>query len=122
MTMPDERMRALRWAHELLRELPSDPELPEALSAQGKILASSFPSQDDLAQLLITFDSARAACYANAIESVGELFQMIQAAPGASQQTRRALLYTLRHYPLGHHACSALRLGGEALDQWIDLE
>jgi hypothetical protein len=48
MTLPDERMRALRWGHEVLAEMLLDLTLPPASRAQALRLAQEHPSPQEL--------------------------------------------------------------------------
>jgi hypothetical protein len=51
MTMPDERIRALRFAKELLESLLSSeewPELPNELRRQAQVTLRHYPTANDL--------------------------------------------------------------------------
>lgn len=49
MTMPSERIRALRWAGEFLLEAVDVPGLPQDLKRQIKAILRHYPSASDIA-------------------------------------------------------------------------
>ena len=50
MTMPDERICALRWAGEFLVEVMLSDECPPALRKEAKAILRHYPSALDIAQ------------------------------------------------------------------------
>lgn len=52
MTMPHERMRAIRWGCELLGVLEADIELLEAHREAARRIVASYPSPNDFSELL----------------------------------------------------------------------
>ena len=50
MTMPDERMRAVRWGAELLKQIASDTSLPDAMITTAKRIALSYPTPQALGE------------------------------------------------------------------------
>lgn len=120
MTMPNERFRSLRWAHELLAEIDSDPEVSEDLRARARSLAVNFPTPDALLWLISSDAKRLPRPFAEAIELAHDLFLDIQLGARGSSATRKSVLYTLRHYPPVGTA-AGLAKGGFALgiESWV---
>ena len=101
MTMPDERSRAIRWGQELLGQISEDATLPESLTKAARRIASTYPSSQDLeVRLRIGAEGLPPGWAATLLDAV-ELFEKLQVEGLGSNQTRRGLMYTLRHFPDG---------------------
>lgn len=100
MTTPVERMRSLRWGRELLESLQSDTSLPEGFAARAALLAPTFPTPQALTRLLEADVPRWPPEFSVAIDGARLLFEEIQFDGHGSRQTRRDVLYTLRHFPL----------------------
>lgn len=117
MTMPHERMRSLRWGAELLSELVADTAIPTELSQRAAALSSAYPAMSDLSGLISTNAARVPDSFAQAIEQARALFTEVQISCLGSAETRRSVLFTLRHFPLPG---SAGRIRDVAA--WLSLE
>ena len=120
MTMPVERMRALRWGHELLSAIQGDVTLPESVRARANGLSDHYPSARSLHDLLTVRARALPAAWADSIEAAGHLFEELQFSGAGTTETRRHLLYTRRHFP-SRGAAQAVARPGQlgTLSDWI---
>ena len=98
MTMPHERTRALRFAHEALVEISASPQVGEANRAAAEALLSSFPSPGEVAEWIEAAASIPASAAA-AIEAAGLLFRAMWRSDSCPAEVRESLKFTLRHYP-----------------------
>lgn len=120
MTMPDERMKSLRWAYELLAEIDLDQTIRGDLRGRARAIASRFPTPEELQALITSNSTSLPGSFAEAIESARDLFTDIQGSSTGSSTTRKSVLYTLRHYPLRGHAASRTRGWGQfGIEDWI---
>lgn len=99
MTMPDERMRSLRWGCELLGELVLDTTLPEALRARARDLVPAYPVPHGLVKLLDDDAAALPQAWVAAMTDALDLFEEIRLGLHGSEETRKSLRFTLRHFP-----------------------
>jgi hypothetical protein len=98
MTVPDERMRAIRWGGELLLLLERDASLANPLRARAASLAHVYPAR----QLREALD--RAACglepaWTSALLEAAALFADVDVGNHGSAEVRSHLRLTLRHFP-----------------------
>ena len=93
-------MRALRWGWELLESLQRDASLPAGLVARAALLALTFPTPHALTRLLESDAAGWPPEFGDAIDGARQLFEDILFGGHGDQQTRRDVLYTLRHFPL----------------------
>lgn len=123
MTLPDERARSLRWAHELLTEIATDPEVLKELRVRAEDLRLVFPTTEFLQALVTSKAEHLPSDVAAAIEAARILFVETQLSTSGSPATRKGLLYTLRHYPLQGSATTAAnaRFAG-GIESWIAFE
>jgi len=98
MTMPDERMRAIRWGGELLALMADEPALPQSVRVRAQALRATYPTQDAIERALGD-DAPMPPTWAERLISVGRLFVEVRWAREAPEQVRRAALHTLRHFP-----------------------
>ena len=120
MTMPNERMRALRWGHELLAEMPLDPSLPQACRAESQRLGRKHPSPQELEQWVQAGQHGLPMHWAVAIARTYEFFTETQRRAEGSAQTQSALLHTLRHYP--DMSTARAMTSDRAFTAWLELE
>ena len=99
MTMPNERMRSLRWGSELLGELVLDTTLPEALRVRARDLVPAYPVPHALVKLLGDDTSALPQTWVAAMTDALDLFAEIRRGLHGSEATRKSLRFTLRHFP-----------------------
>ena len=99
MTIPVERMRALRWGHELLAEIQEDPKLPKRLKRRAKEIALHYPAPLELVRLLEANADELPHELGVAINDAARLFNELRCSRYGTEQTRRSLVFTLRHYP-----------------------
>ena len=119
MTMPDERMRALRWGYEMLAELGDDEALPVSMRERAVAIWAAYPDQLSLQGLLRSERPSLQRKMESALADAGRLFLEVQREGAGSGETRRGLVYVLRHFP----DATTIRLMGRhgALGQWIEL-
>ena len=120
MTMPDERMRALRWGYEMLADLGNDEALPVSTRERAAALMAAYPDQASLEGLLRDERPSLQPKMGPALAKAGRLFLEVQRVGAGSGETRRGLVYVLRHFP----DATTIRLMGRhgALGQWIALD
>jgi hypothetical protein len=102
MTMPNERMRALRWGFELIELVAADDDLAADVQTRARELLSTYPRMDQIHRWV-----ADGACHlpTSAVDALciaARLFREVQLRDRGTAATRRALMYTLRHYPQEH--------------------
>jgi hypothetical protein len=119
MTTAEERTRSLRWAHELLSEIDSDPMVAEDLRGRARALVETFPSPEAIQELVESQADRLPERMATAIESARTLFVDIQLSATGASSTRNSLLYTLRHFPLKGAADHAKRRFAGGVDDWL---
>jgi hypothetical protein len=122
MTMPIERTRSLRWGFELLTTLADDNEVPIDLRERAQLLMTTYPSPEQVTQLISSNSAALPTGVGVAIEQARELFTDVQLTCRGAATTRRDLQFTLRHFPLPGHAESRERGFPGGIEFWIDLE
>ena len=99
MTMPHERMRALRWGYELLQEMTQDQSLPEDVRERAGALLAAYPMPEALAQHVADGRGRLPKTWGDTMAEVRDLFEWVELGGQGSVQTRRSLLFTRRHYP-----------------------
>lgn len=120
MTMPHERMRALRWGWELLASLRTDSSIPHALVERAVNLAQTYPTPTALTLMLEADRPQFPEGFGESVDGARALFEEIQSEGYGSAETRRDTLYTLRHFPLrgaSARAADAALLG--SLKNWL---
>ena len=100
MTMPDERFRAIRWGGELLQQMQDDRFVPARMRDRAKAIAQHYPSDAALRGALERVPTVMPENWLNAIENARALFDDLAASLVGGAETKRKLLYTMRHYPL----------------------
>lgn len=99
MTMPIERMRALRWGAEVLEELTRDEGLgPDTRLRAAEILAV-YPDVKELARWVAEAKAGLPQGWVQAVVDAGEFFRTVSVSGRGSGQSRQALRFTLRHFP-----------------------
>ncbi len=123
MTTPQERMRSIGWGAELLGRLRQDATIPEDLKLLARQAAVSYPSTATLLELLTSLSLLFPAEAGRSVEAARTLFEKVRSVGAGTEETRRHLLYTMRHFPLpgwAEDADVAARLG--RLDYWLAAE
>jgi len=119
MTMPDERMRSLRWAWELLSTIQQDSSIPSSLKDRARHLAASFPTPETLTGLVEADARELPSGFAVAIDDARTLFEDVRSGGNGSEETKRDILYTLRHFPLAGTTRAATFID---LREWLAAE
>lgn len=120
MTTPQERMRSIGWGADLLDRLQQDSAIPDDLQKLAGLAAVSYPSTAMLIELLATSSRQFPRAAGRSIESARRVFEEVRNTCVGNEETRRHVLYTLRHFPLegwSHHIDLSARLGH--LDDWL---
>lgn len=117
MTIPVERMRALRWGYELLQEMGQDQSLPEWARARASALQVVYPVPHALAQHVVNERGGLPKPWADAMSEALELFENVSFSGQGSVRTRRSLLFTRRHYP--DRALIQLLAKGDLMSHWL---
>ena len=99
MTMPHERTRALRWGHEVLKEVCDDALLDDKYRGRAAELLRTFPSPVIVLEWIEADVTCIPADAAAAIEAAGALFRAIRISEFCGEQLRRSLTFALRHFP-----------------------
>lgn len=119
MTMPDERMRALRWGFELLREVQADALVDEIDRSQAANLAATYPGPHDMLRWVLDDTLCISVEAATAIAQAAALFHRMRRKH-MSDATRHALTYTLRHFPEADEALQRSKpVPGIPLQTWV---
>lgn len=120
MTMPHERMRAIVWGAELLGALQVDPAVPEELQSEAGRIKASYPRTHELLELLKHPGQPFDGGIGQAVEEARTVFEQVQSLGVGSLDTRRSLLFTMRHFPLHGWARDAGRAASLGqLDAWL---
>ena len=102
MSTPEERMRALRWGWELLRDIQQDATVPVESGDSTRALALRYPAPAMLQELLASGATHLPQELGAAIDDARTLFEELQVRGRGAADTQRFVLYTLRHFPLYH--------------------
>jgi len=121
MSTPEERMRALRWGWELLRDIQQDATVPVESGDSARALALRYPAPAMLQELLASGARHLPQDLGTAIDDARTLFEELHVRGRSAADTQRFVLYTLRHFPL-YHAVARVDdyLGG--LQDWLQPE
>ena len=117
MTMPHERLRALRWGYELLQEMGQDPSLPGDLRERAGVLLVVYPAPEMLAQHVVDGLGGLPKAWADAMTEAKDLFEAVEFSGKGSVQTQRSLLFTRRHYP--ERSLIELMVRSRFLEDWL---
>lgn len=120
MTTPQERTRSIGWGAELLDRLQRDAAVPDDLQKLAGLAAVSYPSTAMLLELLASSSREFPPAAGRSIESARQVFEEVRNTGSGNEETRRHLMYTLRHFPLAgwsHDVDRSARLG--QLDDWL---
>ena len=121
MSTPEERMRALLWGWKLLRDIQQDATIPVESGNSARALALRYPAPAMLQELLASGARQLPEEVGAAIDDALTLFEDLQVRGKGAGDTKRSVLYTLRHFP-HHHAVARVDdcLGG--LQDWLQPE
>lgn len=122
MTMPDERMRSLRWGWEVLKALGADLFREPEWVERATHLLRNYPAPELLTGLVESPGAPLPAACQAAIDQARDLFE-VACSDTRSVALRRDLQYTLRHFP----STSVVKaLGGASrigcLGDWLSRE
>ena len=99
MTMPNERLRALRWGRELLELLAKDEALSPVVREQAQRLLPAYPMPGQLERLVAEGALFIPADAAVALQQACLLFLRLDCDDGCSEPLLRDRLFTMRHFP-----------------------
>ena len=99
MTMPRERMRAIRWGGQLLQQIASDPAVSEALRQRAAEALLEYPDADALSRLVTDLASALPRTFAAALSEALKIFAQVDVLGNGSAETRDELKRTIKHFP-----------------------
>lgn len=99
MTTPIERMRALRWAEQLLRELEIDPLVSLELQHRATEVSCRYPSHVRLLEVLSEPEARFPRELATVLFDAGRLLEAVDLPGRVSPATRDLLRGTMRHFP-----------------------
>ncbi len=99
MTTPTERMRSLRWAWEFLDEIQRDLSVEATHRADAARLAAHFPEPGAWLTALQGDDTEFPSSAALLLDRARTLFRDVQRQGSGTEQTRRTVLFILRHFP-----------------------
>lgn len=99
MTMPDERMRALRWGGELLEQIACDTSLPDSMIGAAKRISLTYPTPQALEDRLRSGAIGLPPDWTTALLDALELFHELRVGAIGSARTRSDVRYALRHFP-----------------------
>ena len=99
MTMPNERLRALRWGRELLELLAKDEALSPVVREQAQSLLPVYPVPRQLEALVANGALSIPADAAVALQQACKLFLRLDSDDGCSDVLLSFRLFTMRHFP-----------------------
>lgn len=99
MTTPDERLRSLRYAEELLGRISGGTRVPAAVRQRARDLAMAFPGQPELLAGIKTPGARLTPIGAQAIFDAGVFFARLGRPDVADDKSRMLLETVMRHYP-----------------------
>jgi len=108
MTMPSERTRSLRWGWELLSAIAEDPDVDGLIKQDAVALKATYPPPELIAELIEAEASGLPPAAAQSICAAADLFNKLRLNHQGTEETRKDLIFTLRHYP----AANDMRLMG----------
>ncbi|MCV2356566.1 hypothetical protein LNV09_20690 [Paucibacter sp. B2R-40] len=120
MTVPHERMRALRWGAELLPMIEQDDSVPTLFRVRAALVQINYPQPLPLLEIVLTDAPAMPLVWAQAIDDARQLFDDLMRSGLGRQETRHLLRFTRRHFAehflLGYWT---LVLEGVSLKDWL---
>lgn len=99
MTMPNERMRALRWGRELLELLAEEEALDPVIRRQVRSILPAYPVPGQLEQLVAAGALSVPADAAVALQQAYLLFLRLDPEDGCSDAVLYDRQCTVRHFP-----------------------
>jgi len=119
MTMPHERLLAIRRGAATLAELATDVGLDESVRIRAQALQRRHPTQTRLDELLASGDPMSASM-ADALRDTFALLSDVRYSGTGSDAVRNAVVHTLLHYP-NTMEVQALRQAADLRD-WLTEE
>ena len=120
--MPHERLRCLAWGQDLLQDIERDEAVPLELRQAAGRLRSSYPSADDLHRVVRTRAATLSTEHAAAIQAARELFGSVHRSGDGRAETRRFVLFILRHCPTNALTAAWERGFFPAIGDWLALD
>jgi hypothetical protein len=99
MTVPNERLRALRWGRELLEVLAQEHALDPTIREQARSILLAYPQPGQLEKLVTEDALSIPAGAAVALQQACMLFLRLDRDDGCSDALLRNRLVTMRHFP-----------------------
>ena len=99
MTMPTERMRAVRFGMEMLNETASNAELPLEVRQRAKQVLQRYPSPAELGVLLTREHATLPPEWAAALNDARTFLVDLRRRPDSTEVMRWGVTVTLRHFP-----------------------
>lgn len=121
MSTPKERMRALRWGWELLRDIQHAEIVPFGSGNTATALAIRYPAPAMVQKLLASGARQLPEDAGAAIDDARTLFEQLQFSGRGAADIQRVILHTLRHFPL-HHAVARVDDCLDGLQDWLSPE
>lgn len=118
MTMPDERMRSIRWCREVLDEIAHDSLVPTRIQACAAKLHSAYPCVPEIVNRIAV--GAADSLPAEWWDTMGQALTLLSETRSGgfgSPDTQRGILFTLRHYP--DHGLLEFLARTDSLDGWL---
>ena len=123
MTMPNERMRALRWGREFLELLAEEEALDPAIREQVRSILPAYPVPGQLERLVADGALALPADAAVALQQAYLLFLRLDREDGCSDAVLYDRQCTVRHFPdTGAIDLWSRPVPGHQLSDWLWLE
>lgn len=98
MTIPIERMRALKWGLELLGRMSQGTDVPEGLAIAAERIAVAFPNQHEIEARLEAGAVGMPRAWTDSLLDARRLFISLRCTSGA-ENIDRDLKFVLRHFP-----------------------
>ena len=121
MSTPEERMRALRWGWELLRDIQQDGTVPVESGDRARAVALHYPAPAILRELLASGARHLPQDVGAAIDDARTLFEELRDRGRGSADTQRFVLSTLRHFPF-YDALERVNDCLDGLQDWLQPE
>lgn len=102
MTMPHERMRALRWGAEMLPMIEQDDSVPSLFRQRAALVQINYPQPLPLLELVLADAPAMPLVWAQAIDDARQLFDDLARSGLGREGTRHHLRFTRRHFAEPH--------------------
>lgn len=120
MTMPSERMRALRWGFEVLQEISDAAMVADSEKARAAELLNTYPTPSAVSSWIDEDVPCLPVEAAVVIDATGDLLRLILRSKGCTEELRRSVIFTLRHFPEpGDAELWSTACRGETIRMWL---